>query len=230
MLSKLSYLLVAILFSTFSNAANLDNTANLHFSVGVPIYQKDIPANLQVVRLSCKNQAPYYDQTHMAFNIEFKPILNKSWNWEKVGEILVQFIPDDEYFDTHLRIRYIEVNQDYRRRGIATKALNVLMTNFEHIKFKVFKCEISDFNIESVGLFEKLGFIKRHNLSGFASDVANYTLPKWHLFGSSVCRSCGKYGKFKNCARCKQAFYCTKDCQIADWSTHKSICLNPNKS
>ncbi len=39
---------------------------------------------------------------------------------------------------------------------------------------------------------------------------------------------CGKYEKdteeFKKCSRCKKTFYCSRECQIADWKIHKHGC------
>ena len=41
----------------------------------------------------------------------------------------------------------------------------------------------------------------------------------------SVCRACGERGSnFKRCGRCKSASYCSKECQIQNWITHKKQC------
>ncbi|KAF9126515.1 hypothetical protein BGX30_015218, partial [Mortierella sp. GBA39] len=29
----------------------------------------------------------------------------------------------------------------------------------------------------------------------------------------------------KRCAKCKNAWYCSKECQIANWTSHKVICI-----
>lgn len=41
-----------------------------------------------------------------------------------------------------------------------------------------------------------------------------------------MCRNCGKEDSQFNCAKCKVAFYCSKECQIYDWKTldHKHVC------
>ena len=44
------------------------------------------------------------------------------------------------------------------------------------------------------------------------------------------CASCWKRAdpnndSFKRCARCKSAWYCSKECQVKHWASHKSDCL-----
>jgi hypothetical protein len=39
-----------------------------------------------------------------------------------------------------------------------------------------------------------------------------------------VCGRCGMQGKLKMCSTCKKAFYCSKECQQADWKEHKKMC------
>jgi len=39
--------------------------------------------------------------------------------------------------------------------------------------------------------------------------------------------SCGKWENaklFKKCSRCENIYYCSKECQVADWSEHKQFC------
>ena len=43
-----------------------------------------------------------------------------------------------------------------------------------------------------------------------------------------LCNCCGAQIKSKSCGRCRQVFYCSQDCQIADWSTHSQICQTFN--
>ena len=39
------------------------------------------------------------------------------------------------------------------------------------------------------------------------------------------CESCESFGaKFKKCARCAHVRYCSRDCQVQDWTKHKSNC------
>ncbi|KAI3331448.1 putative MYND domain protein [Xylariaceae sp. AK1471] len=42
---------------------------------------------------------------------------------------------------------------------------------------------------------------------------------------SGTCNSCKKASpKLKKCAKCSTTLYCSRDCQKADWKTHKKIC------
>ena len=44
-------------------------------------------------------------------------------------------------------------------------------------------------------------------------------------FTANICRGCNASGvPLKACAGCHTAFYCSPDCQRADWKTHKKIC------
>ena len=52
-----------------------------------------------------------------------------------------------------------------------------------------------------------------------------------------MCRYCGNSEHsqaFQNslllCGKCKQAYYCSKDCQKADWKQHKKVCVPAKKS
>lgn len=41
---------------------------------------------------------------------------------------------------------------------------------------------------------------------------------------AETCAVCGKKGKVLRCAKCKYAAYCGKECQRADWASHKKEC------
>jgi hypothetical protein len=44
----------------------------------------------------------------------------------------------------------------------------------------------------------------------------------------NFCYSCEKiFTKLKTCSICKQASYCTKECQAKHWKEHKKICKSP---
>ena len=37
------------------------------------------------------------------------------------------------------------------------------------------------------------------------------------------CEECGALAT-QRCSRCKQAWYCSRDCQLRQWKKHKAIC------
>ena len=41
---------------------------------------------------------------------------------------------------------------------------------------------------------------------------------------TSDCILCGASGSTKKCSSCKTAYYCSRDCQMAHWKTHKEFC------
>ncbi|KAI6098073.1 hypothetical protein EDD16DRAFT_1428141, partial [Pisolithus croceorrhizus] len=61
----------------------------------------------------------------------------------------------------------------------------------------------------AVSYMEKVG--------GMIDDLAEPTLTR--------CAACGKGGvPLFACSKCKRAKYCSKDCQVKDWKTHKNNC------
>ncbi|GFH61292.1 hypothetical protein CTEN210_17768 [Chaetoceros tenuissimus] len=48
-----------------------------------------------------------------------------------------------------------------------------------------------------------------------------------------TCENCGKYGKqigckLSICSKCRGSYYCSRECQVAYWPTHKALC-NKNR-
>ena len=39
-----------------------------------------------------------------------------------------------------------------------------------------------------------------------------------------ACKECSKIGRLFKCSRCKDVYYCSKECQKKDWKLHKIIC------
>eukprot|EP00123_Amoebidium_parasiticum_P021715 comp72392_c0_seq1/m.48170 comp72392_c0_seq1/g.48170 ORF comp72392_c0_seq1/g.48170 comp72392_c0_seq1/m.48170 type:complete len:330 (-) comp72392_c0_seq1:613-1602(-) len=52
--------------------------------------------------------------------------------------------------------------------------------------------------------------------------------PGSHRVTLSVCAKCSKQepflGEYKTCSGCKKVYYCGRECQKADWRTHKASC------
>ena len=59
-------------------------------------------------------------------------------------------------------------------------------------------------------------------ISGNPRAIRN--LPKVNFLG--MCKTCLKENvKLLTCGRCKNVFYCSKDCQKKDWKSHKAVCV-----
>ncbi|RYG42852.1 zinc finger MYND domain-containing protein, partial [archaeon] len=43
------------------------------------------------------------------------------------------------------------------------------------------------------------------------------------LLGQPKCNKCGAEAP-RRCARCKNIWYCSRECQVADWPSHKPMC------
>ena len=47
-----------------------------------------------------------------------------------------------------------------------------------------------------------------------------------------LCTACSKEPdsgtSLQQCGGCKQAYYCSRECQTSNWPTHKTICIRPN--
>ncbi|KXS99254.1 hypothetical protein AC578_6181 [Pseudocercospora eumusae] len=65
-------------------------------------------------------------------------------------------------------------------------------------------------------------------ISTYATPSSSYTTPK-AMPPSQQCNVCSKANiPLRACTRCRTTSYCSKDCQINDWSSHKSTCRRPN--
>jgi hypothetical protein len=73
----------------------------------------------------------------------------------------------------------------------------------------------------------KAGLARLQSLARLSnSNDAKYTDMK-------MCRHCNKLetldlAKLMKCQRCKETYYCSKDCQAADWKSHKKTCKERN--
>ncbi len=59
-----------------------------------------------------------------------------------------------------------------------------------------------------------------------ATDLLTYAGPKYTLSQfAGNCVSCNRLlDKRKSCGRCKAVYYCSKECQLADWKEHRLRC------
>ena len=66
------------------------------------------------------------------------------------------------------------------------------------------------------------------HMGGFV-DMHETVNVKPDSIGSTLCYQCGSPNALKSCARCRAAFYCSRECQVAAWSSglpqpHKRRC------
>jgi hypothetical protein len=59
-------------------------------------------------------------------------------------------------------------------------------------------------------------------------NVVSFEITKHVL--KRTCKSCDKVedkkGLFKVCSACKRTYYCSRECQVANWNKHKEVCGN----
>ena len=72
-----------------------------------------------------------------------------------------------------------------------------------------------------------------NNYRIWCSNVLMYYIARFILYNESIpivpqfCHNCKKKDRdylFKKCSRCKVYYYCSKKCQLEDWSHHKHLC------
>lgn len=196
------------------------------------------------VRLVCEGHIvprdwgrPVARERHGRFEIQSWQTTGAAGAWRDVGTLLTQYKDHPvqvDRFGTHLRISFIEVKEDFRRKGIATQALSIMMAHFGPARFATYKTEISDLNAPSRSLFTNLGFTKAGQVNGMFDDVTTYVLanPDYQAPAGAQdekteqerCAACGKTGELKRCGRCRTVHYCGPACQKQHWKTHKPDC------
>ncbi len=65
-------------------------------------------------------------------------------------------------------------------------------------------------------------FLEAEKLLGFFSESPNPRLASREHTACSVCHK--TFDKLFHCSRCKQACYCSIECQKKDWKEHKKVC------
>lgn len=95
--------------------------------------------------------------------------------------------------------------------------------------------------VRDLVVFRAAGLLKAasesvHTATAKAADAVMRLLDdsgEWNAYltrlaSPRVCSACGKLEsgatKLKQCARCKAAMYCSRECQVAAWPTHKAGC------
>jgi MYND finger len=59
----------------------------------------------------------------------------------------------------------------------------------------------------------------------FDNSIKSTNFKKMNIT-TNICMSCGKSdGKTYKCAKCKDRFYCSVECQKKDWPVHKNYCV-----
>jgi hypothetical protein len=73
----------------------------------------------------------------------------------------------------------------------------------------------------------KTALTKLQSLAGLSNNNDNYDVKSTGLKG---CNHCNKIetldgaNKLMKCQRCKVAYYCNRECQVAHWKSHKKMC------
>ncbi len=83
-------------------------------------------------------------------------------DFEKVGEILTQFILNDYIYGPHVRIRSININPEHQHNRVGTQAMKLILDLFSEMPLKL---EVNTRNYPAQKLFHKLGFSYLHTLA-----------------------------------------------------------------
>lgn len=60
---------------------------------------------------------------------------------------------------------------------------------------------------------------------GSAKPKKKSSIEEVKTSGTGKCQKCGAEGRTKKCGGCRKAVYCGEACQVADWKTHKPLCI-----
>lgn len=53
---------------------------------------------------------------------------------------------------------------------------------------------------------------------------------KYLFYPTNRCNTCGVVAKLKRCGGCGLNRYCSMDCQVSDWSVHRTLCKQLKKN
>lgn len=66
---------------------------------------------------------------------------------------------------------------------------------------------------------------KIYTSASFPGDESAWKRMTYYVTQRGICHNCrAAPKKLSKCSACSVALYCCKDCQLADWSVHKSVC------
>ncbi len=86
-----------------------------------------------------------------------------------------------------------------------------------HVKTKVVK-KAKNLNVHPLQLMDA-------SIAGSIFNFAAIKAVSNKMLGE-YCMICGKQNELSRCGRCKKVFYCSRECQKADWQNHKPNCQN----
>ena len=67
---------------------------------------------------------------------------------------------------------------------------------------------------------------KRQVLDAATGGQASAAVPP-SLAGEQSCDVCGAGNCKRRCGRCREAYYCSEECQRSAWPAHKGACAAP---
>ncbi|XP_021704309.1 zinc finger MYND domain-containing protein 10 homolog [Aedes aegypti] len=70
---------------------------------------------------------------------------------------------------------------------------------------------------------DEIGVMAKRLAAAYNTDMLEKFPESDHKSTQKGCFQCGKPAE-KKCSKCASTFYCSRDCQVADWTKHKDIC------
>ncbi|MCX5925603.1 MAG: zinc finger MYND domain-containing protein [Candidatus Dependentiae bacterium] len=91
--------------------------------------------------------------------------------------------------------------------------------------------EVMDAIVKQVGESSRDGSFRDriNSMNDYVHSLPGIEWPDQSACAILVCLSCKKpekkeEGRFRKCGTCQNAFYCSRDCQVAHWPEHKQVC------
>ncbi|KAG0266579.1 hypothetical protein BG011_001768 [Mortierella polycephala] len=164
------------------------------------------------------NELPFDCYVNLAFYHERNGILTPAFHWCFMAEIM-----DDTFAQTSfLRHRLEAKDRDgarmpilfYLDRGVTLDTTHFKTGNTIFVRYAeqhAFMDGSNGLRIENPSSF----YVVPYSLSAIVEAHRRVT--------SNVCNKCQKKATLR-CAKCKQAFYCSRECQVDNWTDHKAPC------